>query len=148
MPMPTRPATAQAGFTLLELMIVVAIIAILALIAVPMYGDYIRKSRRADALQRMQQIALAQERFRAENPGYTSTWATLGGDPDVTNPTALGEWFDWSDVTVDNTATPPTYTITVTAVDAQEKDKADGVSCTSLTVDQAGTRTAAECWAI
>jgi prepilin-type N-terminal cleavage/methylation domain-containing protein len=77
------PRSHESGFTLLELMIVVAIIAVLAIIAIPSYTQYIRKSHRADALQRMQQIALAQERFRAENPGYTTDWSRLGGDPDT-----------------------------------------------------------------
>jgi type IV pilus assembly protein PilE len=135
----------QFGFTLLELMIVVAIIAILAMIAVPMYTQYIRKSHRADALQRMQQIALAQERFRAENPGYTADWARLGGDPDTTNPTGIGERFNWADVTV--VAGPPaTYNITVTAAGDQLKDNAGGTACTTLTLNQAGARSPAECW--
>ena len=143
--MRTSARAGVTGFTLLELMIVVAIIAILAIIAVPMYTQYIRKSHRADALQRMQQIALAQERFRAENPGYTTDWAILGGDPDTTNPTGIGAWFDWADVTV--AAGPPaTYTITVTASGDQAKDKAAGTSCSTLTLNQAGTRSPAACW--
>lgn len=135
----------QFGFTLLELMIVVVIIAVLAAIAVPMYSQYIRKSRRADAMQRMQQISLAEERFRAENPGYTASWALLGGDPDTTSPTGIGEWFDWTDVVV--VAGPPaTWSISVTAVGTQAKDNAGGVACTTLTLNQDGTRTPAGCW--
>jgi len=138
-----RVRSQELGFTLLELMIVVAVVAILAIIAIPSYTQYIRKSHRADALQRMQQIALAQERFRAENPGYTTDWTKLGGDPDTTTPTGIGAWFDWSDVTV---AAGPTFTITVTAVGDQAKDSAEGTACSTLTLTANGTRTPAVCW--
>lgn len=143
--MKQMPRWRESGFTLLELMMVVAVIAILAIIAIPSYTQYIRKSHRADALQRMQQIALAQERFRAENPGYTNDWSRLGGDPDSTTPNGIGAWFDWADVTV--AAGPPaSYTITVTAAGDQAKDQAAGTPCTTLTLDQTGARSPAACW--
>jgi type IV pilus assembly protein PilE len=62
------------GFTLIEVMVVVAIIALLATIAVPSYLDHVRKGRRADAITRIQQ---AQERWRANNAAY-GTLADLG----------------------------------------------------------------------
>ena len=139
-------ASRHAGFTLIELMVVIAVIGILAAIAIPAYSDQVRKSRRADALQRIQQIALAQERFRAENPGYTANWARLGGDPDTAEPTGIGAWYDWSDVTIDNAATPRTFSIAITAVGDQTNDKASGTSCGSLSVNQAGVRSPAACW--
>ena len=135
----------EAGFTLIELMIVVLVVAILASIAVPMYTQHIRKAHRADAMQRMQQIALAQERFRAENPGYTNAWASLGGDPDTTTPSGIGGWFDWADPTI--VAGPPaTWSISVTAVGDQTKDTASGTACTTLTLDNTGAKTPAACW--
>ena len=135
----------RTAFSLIELVIVVVIIAIIAAIAIPSYTQYIRKSHRADALQRMQQIALAQERFRAENPGYTADWARLGGDPDATAPTGIGAWFDWANVTI-GAGPPATYSISVTAQGDQAKDKAAGTACTTLTLAQDGTRSPAACW--
>jgi type IV pilus assembly protein PilE len=140
-------AYGQGGFTLIELVIVTVIVAMLAAFAISSYSDYVRKARRADAQQRIQQIVLAQERFRAENPGYTSAWASLGGDPDSVDPEATGRYYDWPDVVVDNTVTPRTFTITASAVGSQAKDKVGSQSCATLTMNQAGNGTPAACWA-
>lgn len=135
----------EAGFTLIELMIVVLVVAILAAIAVPMYSQHIRRAHRADALQRMQQIALRQEGFRAENPGYTADWTKLNGDPDTTTPSGIGGWYDWADPVI--AAGPPaTWSITVTAVGDQRKDTASGTACQTLTLNSAGAKTPTQCW--
>jgi type IV pilus assembly protein PilE len=60
------------GFTLVELMIVIAIIAILAVIALPAYSDYARKARRADAKIALTSLAQAQETYHADYPRYAS----------------------------------------------------------------------------
>jgi type IV pilus assembly protein PilE len=62
----------QRGFTLLELMIVVAVIAILALIAFPSYSEYVRKGKRSNGLGAISQLQLALERYRSD----CSTYAT------------------------------------------------------------------------
>lgn len=61
-----------AGFTLIELMIGVAIVAILAAVALPSYQSYVLKSRRADALALLQSVQLAQEKHRLSNPTYSA----------------------------------------------------------------------------
>lgn len=66
------------GFTLVELMIVVAIIGILAAIALPSYNRYVRESRRVDGQSALHQIALAQEKYRSNNTAYTTNLSTLG----------------------------------------------------------------------
>jgi len=58
------------GFTLIELMIVVAIIGILAGIAYPAYQDYVTRAKRADAKVALLSLQLAQEKYRANNVSY------------------------------------------------------------------------------
>jgi type IV pilus assembly protein PilE len=67
------------GFTLIELMIVVAIIAIIALIAMSSYSEQIRKSRRAEAARFAGELQLDLERWRAENPSYVACTPTPCG---------------------------------------------------------------------
>ncbi|MDA3920326.1 MAG: prepilin-type N-terminal cleavage/methylation domain-containing protein [Salinisphaera sp.] len=66
------------GFTLIELMIVVAIIGILAAIAYPLYIDKVREARRVDAKSALLQIANAEEQYYTIKHQYTGTLGDLG----------------------------------------------------------------------
>jgi type IV pilus assembly protein PilE len=81
---PSRPAVrlrmrrnAVLGFTLIELMIAVAIVALLAAVAMPSYQSYIRKGNRADATSLLQAVQLAQEKHRLGNATYAKDFASL-----------------------------------------------------------------------
>lgn len=68
----------SAGFTLVELMIVVAIIGIIAAIAYPSYQDQVRKAKRSDGQSKVMDAMARQERFYSENNTYTVTMTDLG----------------------------------------------------------------------
>jgi len=68
----------QKGFTLIELMIVVAILGILSAIALPSYTKYVEKSRRTDAKVELLRIAQLQESFFAQNLTYANSLTQLG----------------------------------------------------------------------
>jgi prepilin-type N-terminal cleavage/methylation domain-containing protein len=71
----------KKGFTLVELMIVVAIVAVLAAIAIPMYSKYIRKSRTSEAVSNLGAIALYEETYYSENDQYIIAGANPSGNP-------------------------------------------------------------------
>lgn len=75
-----------AGFTLVELMIALAVMAILAALAWPALQEAVQKSRRADGMSALANIMQAQERWRANNPAYQATLTNLTGAQSTTSP--------------------------------------------------------------
>lgn len=130
-----------AGFTLTELIIVLAIIAILGAIAFPAYNDYVTKTRRADAQVALLDLATRMDRFFTNNNTYVG--ATLAG---IGMPAATPEGFYNLAITAQGATN---YTIQATPVGAQ---LADDTECASFTYDDLGTKgvtgtgSVADCW--
>ncbi len=77
-----HPPMPRRGFSLIELMIAVAVMAVIVAIAVPTYQGTVRKSRRAEATAALNAIMQAQERWRSNNPAYcTELTAAPTADP-------------------------------------------------------------------
>lgn len=72
-----KPICRHNGFTLIEILIVVAIIGIIASIAYPSYAEYVRNGKRAEGKTLLVDAAARQERFYAQNGSYVTTNATL-----------------------------------------------------------------------
>jgi type IV pilus assembly protein PilE len=70
------------GFTLIELMIVVAVIGVLTLVALPSFMDSVRKGRRAEAVAALTQVQQAQERWRANHGSYADSDKLSTAPPD------------------------------------------------------------------
>lgn len=68
----------SSGFTLIELMIAVAIVAIIAAVAYPSYTSSVTKSRRAEAKSKLLEVAQRQERYYTERNTYTVSMTELG----------------------------------------------------------------------
>lgn len=139
------------GFTLIEVMIVVAIVAIIAAIALPSYQDSVRKSRRADAVLALQQIQIEQEKLRAECSSFAAGLAAArvcDAATPANNRLALATTSSDAYYTLALTGVTATgYTSTATAVAGTSQ--ANDTGCTVLTLAVAGltlTRTPAECW--
>jgi len=77
-----------AGFTLIELMVAVAIVGILASIAIPSYTKYVQRSKRTEAMVALMQAAQIQEKFYSQNLKYAYNPATLFSD------STLGSTYD------------------------------------------------------
>ncbi|MES2361065.1 MAG: type IV pilin protein [Pseudomonadota bacterium] len=123
------------GFTLIELMITVAIIGILAAVAYPAYLDQIRKARRAEAQAALMNIAARQQQMLLDTRSYATSVSALN----VTLPGTVQQAYTVS-VSV-GTATVPSFTATAAPSGSQAKDK-----CGVMTVDQTGTKSPSTCW--
>lgn len=132
------------GFTMIELLVVLAIIALLAAVAIPSYTSQVRRSHRADAIAGVSELQLKQERYRANHATYAGSMdALLGSAANTASFNTAHPYFDF--VISGESATG--YTITANAEGGQAKD----TDCKTMVATVAAgitTRTPAgsRCW--
>lgn len=123
------------GFTLIELMITVAVIGILAAIGYPSYLDQVRKARRAEAQAVLMNIAARQQQMLLDTRSYVATASALN----ITVPGTVQQTYG---VVINvGTGAAPTFTATATPSGSQAADK-----CGTLSIDQSGTKSPSNCW--
>lgn len=124
--------TNSKGFTLIEVMIVVAIIGILAAIAYPSYDEYIKRGNRTEGQAFLQDVAARQERYFSQNNEYADTAAKLN----VSTGSETGKY-------TLSIATSDGYTLTAT-------QQFNDTKCGNLTLNALGVKGAGgsvdECW--
>lgn len=128
-----------AGFTLIELMIVVSLIAILAAIALPSYSDYTRRARAAEAVALLGTWRSQLEQYYLDNRSY----ANAGGDCGKAAPTS-GNYT----LTCVTPAGGQTYTLTATSVVANEGVYTLNEANEQKTTKFKGSTVSLNCWAI
>ena len=133
------------GFTLIELMVVVAVVAILAAIAYPSYQDSVRKSRRAQAKADLVEFAQRFERHHTVNNTYATFW-TAANVPAAArvSPTTAGAVVAY-DISVRDVGA---NTFTLVAAPRAGSPQAKDTRCGTLTLTNTGAKSAAanDCW--
>lgn len=133
------------GFTLIEILIVVAILGVLTSIALPAYQNSVLRSGRAEAKGELMIVASDQERFFSSNNTY-STDATPLITTDATTRTTENGLYTITVAAGGTGNIATSFVATATAVGDQTAD-----ACTTLTISSVGVRgatgaTADECW--
>ena len=125
------------GFTLIEVIIAMAIVAILVAVALPSYRDHMRKSRRAEAQAYLMAVASRQQQFLLDTRGYAPDLATVG----IAQPANVTAAYT---VTIPPMASgAPNFRVVATPTSDQALEK-----CGRLEIDNTGAKTAAlsSCW--
>jgi type IV pilus assembly protein PilE len=130
------------GFTLLEVMIVVAIVGLLAAIALPAYQNQVRKGNRSAAQQFMMDVATKEQQILMDMRSYVSVSdGNFGHKPSdsppgvgLAQPTTTAGMYQFAVAATNPNNAPPTFTITATAIGNQSVDG-------NLTLDQSGNKT-------
>lgn len=129
-----------SGFTLIELVVAMAIMVILIAVAYPSYNSYVQKTRRSDGQTALMDLANRMDRYFTENNSYAGATLTTVGMP-ATSPQS---YYNLSITS----ATATAFTIQATPTGAQAGD----TTCGNLTLNQlgqkgkSGTAAVADCW--
>lgn len=140
----STPRPASAGFTLIELMVVVVIGAVLVTIAVPAYTSQVRKSRRTEARTALLDLASREERFMSTNMTYTNIPSDLGYSGSAFPITVGSSYYSLAApvIVAAGANAPATFTVSATPVSGSGQDK--DTICASFKVDSTGKQSSTD----
>ena len=125
------------GFSLIELMIAVVIVGILAAIAIPMYSDYVTRSRRADGQATLMQVAQELERCYTQFSKYNDNSCSVINGGVVSETSDQGFY-----VVTANKLDESAFTLTATP----QNEQADDTDCGELKLTHLGIQLPPDCW--
>jgi type IV pilus assembly protein PilE len=135
----------EQGFTLIEILVAIAIVAIVAAVAIPSYSRYMNDTRRIDAISFLAEVAGEQTRFFTDNNRYAETMSELGYGTADTHDSPEGHY----NISIANAVAT---SFTLTAAPVAGSPQMDDTNCGSLSLDSTGLKAAtgpggvANCW--
>lgn len=125
------------GFTLIELMIVVAIIGILAAVVYPSYMEHVTRSNRGEALRELIRFANLQEQLFVDARAYSDDMSDLQESSAAVYSTPSGNY------KISSVVVATSFTLTA---DAQGAQLTNDTNCTSISITDTGSKTPLTCW--
>lgn len=142
-----------AGFTLMEIMVVVIVVGILAAIGLPSYQEAMRKSRRTDARETLMEVASRQEQFMLDRSTYTADMVDLGYDLEDADDPVISENEHYSIDRIDTADCDiaATTCYVLRAEPLETSPQSEDERCQTFILDSTGAQTATgtdadNCW--